>query len=330
MRIGTWNLENLFRPSVNDAAPTTPGAYEAKLASLAATITALAPDALAVQEVGDPGALQDLLDLLDGPWHAEVASPDGRGIRVGCISRLPMAVVAQVTSFPAGLQPVQVGDHGETMDAMGRPALHVRVGEGAEALDLISTHLKSKLLTFPGGRFGPRDEGERARYAVYALHRRAAEAAAVRDAVTHLLADTDDADDADDAGDAGDGPGRRLVVAGDLNDEPEAATTQILLGPGGSEIGTTGFDRPDRGDAARLWNLAPLIPEDQRFSRVYRGRRELIDHLLVSHALVGDVRSVTTGSPDVLAATPSITDDPDLRRDAPGSDHRPVVATLGP
>ncbi len=318
MRIGTWNLENLFRPSVTDAAPTTAGAYEAKLAALAATITALDPDALAVQEVGDPDALQDLLDLLDGSWAAEVAGPDGRGIRVGCISRLPLSVVAQVTSFPAGLQPVQVGDHGETMDAMGRPALHVRIGDGADALDLVSTHLKSKLLTFPGGRFGPRDEGERARYAVYALHRRAAEAAAVRDAVTHLLADPDD------------GPRRRLLVAGDLNDEPEAATTQILLGPGGSEIGTAGFDRPDAGDAARLWNLAPLIPEDQRFSRIYRGRHELIDHLLVSHALVGTVRSVTTGGPTAVAATPSVADDPDLRRNAPGSDHRPVVATLAP
>ena len=40
-----------------------------------------------------------------------------------------------------------------------------------------------------------------------------------------------------------------VVVLGDLNDEPLAATTQILLGPPGSEIGTAGFDRPDRGDA---------------------------------------------------------------------------------
>ena len=40
-----------------------------------------------------------------------------------------------------------------------------------------------------------------------------------------------------------------------------------------------------RGDGQRLWNLAPLIPEGQRFSRVYRGRGELIDHLLVSHVL---------------------------------------------
>ena len=45
---------------------------------------------------------------------------------------------------------------------------------------LVTTHLKSKLLTFPGGRFNPHDETERARYATYALDRRAAEAATLR------------------------------------------------------------------------------------------------------------------------------------------------------
>jgi predicted extracellular nuclease len=155
---------------------------------------------------------------------------------------------------------------------MGRPALRVRLHAGNTDIDVISCHLKSKLLTFPGGRFNPRDEHERARYTAYALHRRAAEAAAIRAHVTELLDNH--------------GQQRAVVVAGDLNDEPEAATTQLLHGPPGSEIGTEGFDRPDKGDGQRLWNLAPLIPDDQRFSRVYRGRGELIDHLLLSHALI--------------------------------------------
>jgi hypothetical protein len=180
------------------------------------------------------------------------------------------------------------------------------------AVDVISCHLKSKLLSFPGGRFNPKDEGERAQFAVYALNRRAAEAAAVRAYATRLL--------------AGDGQHRAVVVAGDLNDEPEAATTQLLHGPPGSEIGTGAFDHPDSGDGQRLWNLAPLIPEDQRFSRVYRGRGELIDHLLVSHVLVKAVRTVTTGEIEL----PSITDQPGEREDGAGSDHRPVVGCLQP
>ncbi|MGH4002163.1 MAG: endonuclease/exonuclease/phosphatase family protein, partial [Pseudonocardiaceae bacterium] len=123
----------------------------------------------------------------------------------------------------------------------------------------------------------------------------------------------------------GAGADHAVVVAGDLNDETEAATTQILLGPGGSEIGTPGFDRPDKGDATRLWNLAPKIPEAERYSRVYQGRNELIDHILVSKAILDKVTAVSAGSAK-LGQTPSVNDDPKSRKDKPGSDHRPVVA----
>ncbi|PVG81052.1 endonuclease [Nocardioides gansuensis] len=308
MRLGTWNLENLFKPGGDG--PTGQAEYDVKLAGLAATVTELAPDVLAVQEVGDPEALDDLVERLPGAWVTALADPDRRGIRVGFVSRLALADVAQFADFPTELGGVQVDDAGERIEQMGRPALQARVDAGGTRLDVITTHLKSKLLTYPGGRFGPKDEGERARFAVYALHRRAAEAATVRAGADALL--------------EGDGTSRAVVVAGDLNDEPQAATTQIFLGPGGSEIGTPGHTQPDRGDGHRLFNLAPLIPEEQRYSRVYRGRRELIDHLLVSHALLDDVTDVTTGS----GRTPSITDDPRRRRNAPQSDHRPVVMTL--
>ena len=86
------------------------------------------------------------------------------------------------------------------------------------------------------------------------------------------------------------------MVLGDLNDEAQAATTQILHGPPGSEIGTDGFDRPDQGDRQPPWNLAARIPQAQRFTRIYRVQPELIDHILVSQALVAlvPVGAVTT------------------------------------
>jgi hypothetical protein len=127
-----------------------------------------------------------------------------------------------------------------TTTRMGRGALRVRVA----GIDLITTHLKSKLLSYPDGRFTPRNEDERARYAGYALSLRAAEAIPLRVHATALLA-----------------AGRTVVVLGDFNDEPLAATTQILLGPPGSEFKTGGFGVPDKGDAQRLWNLAPMLPE---------------------------------------------------------------------
>lgn len=269
-------------------------------------IDAAAPDVLAVQEVGEPEALADLVARLAGSWHTELCTvfePD-HPIRVGAISRTPFTEVTQVAAFPGELAPVQVDDDGATISAMPRGALRVRTGE----LELVVCHLKSKLLSFPGGRFSPRDEGERARFGAYALNRRAAEAVTVRAAADELL--------------AGAGAERAVAVLGDLNDEPLAATTQILLGPPGSEIGTAGYDRPDRGDAWRLWNLAPLIPAEQRYTRVFAGRRELIDHVLASRFLVTRASAVGTGGvePESIGPVPAV------RRDAPASDHAPVFA----
>jgi hypothetical protein len=108
----------------------------------------------------------------------------------------------------------------------------------------------------------------------------------------------------------------------------QAATSQLLLGPPGSEIGTRGFDRPDRGDAMRMWNLAQLMPPGQDYSRINQGRRELIDHILVSKALVRSLAAVTAHAV-IDAPLPSIEpSDPTGRRNDPTSDHAPVIATF--
>src|SRR4029453_18144431 len=71
---------------------------------------------------------------------------------------------------PGPRQPVESDDQDTRLGQMGRGALAVTVTSDAGIpVRLITTHLKSKLLTFPGGRFNPRDEDESARYAAYAL-----------------------------------------------------------------------------------------------------------------------------------------------------------------
>ena len=307
--VATWNLENLFQPKTGASADVTI-AYDAKLRALSGTIIDLGIEVLAAQEIGEAAALADLVERLPGTWHTALADPDGRGIRVGVISKFPFTAAEQIVDFPDHLQPIQIDDTGATLNQMGRPALHTTIDTPHTPIDLISVHLKSKLLSFPGGRFAPTDEHERSRFAVYALHRRAAEAAAVRSHVTDTL--------------AGAGRTRALVVAGDLNDGPAAATTQILHGPPGSEIGTAGYKRPDTGDGQRLWNLSPLIPESQSFSRIYQGNGELIDHILVSHALVKSAKTVTTGAIQI----PSTTENPADHTSTSGSDHRPVVTRI--
>ena len=308
--LGTWNLENLYRPG-GQFGPKDQAAYDRKLTVLAATITAVNPDVLAVQEIGEPAALDDLVALLPGTWTITLSThPDPRGIRVGFLTRTAPTSAAEVVDFPSPLRPVQVGDAAtDAAAAMGRGALHIHLDDlGGQSLDLVTVHLKSKLLTFPNGRFNPTDEDERARFAAYALNRRAAEATTVRTAATAIL--------------DGQGQDRPLVVLGDLNDTEQASTTQLLYGPPGSQYGTGGFSQPDRGDGQRLWNLAPQIPAEHRYSRVFEGQRELIDHILISHALLSRLQSVDT-QPNQVA---SITSNPAARRDAPASDHAPVIA----
>jgi endonuclease/exonuclease/phosphatase family metal-dependent hydrolase len=309
----TWNVENLFRPTGPDSAAQP--AYQAKLDSLAGPINASAPDLLALQEIGGQDALDDLTGRLTGSWHSQLSThADGRGIRVAFLSRQPLTDPVDVVDYPTGLPPVQVADAGTTVTAMGRGALAVTTTTpGGTAVRAVTTHLKSKLLSYPGGRFFPHDEDERARYGAYALFRRAAEAATVRHYLTAALAER--------------GPDRPLLLLGDLNDTPNAATTQLLLGPPGSEIGTRGFDAPDRGDSQRMWNLAPLMPDGKNYSRINNGRPELIDHVLVSAALVHTAANVRAFTDQPL---PSLTADPGARKDAPASDHAPVIATFTP
>lgn len=311
--VATWNIENFFSPGT-EFGPATQAIFDRKVALLASTITSAGVDVVALQEVGDLGAFDALLAALGAGWTGQLSTffEPSHAIRVGFATRVPVTATSEYADIPLQLQGVPTDDAGAALTRMGRGALRVRVSVNGNDLDLVSVHLKSKLLSFPGGRFQPHDEGERARYAAYALLRRAAEAAAVRYFANDLL--------------DGHGTTQRLMVMGDFNDGVDAATTQIVNGPPGSEIGTGGEDQPDAGDGWRLLNLAPLIPPDRRFSRIYRGNRELIDHQFVSRALRSSIQSVTTITGAV--ALPSIDDRATARKDAPISDHAMVVSQL--
>ncbi|HKS53078.1 MAG TPA: endonuclease/exonuclease/phosphatase family protein [Pseudonocardiaceae bacterium] len=120
VKVGTWNVENLSRPG-SEAGPKSEQAYEAKLTALVRTITTLAPDVLAVQDVDEPEAFKDLIGRLGQGWRSELADPDGRGIRVGFLSQLPLDRVDQVREFLPQLRPIQVDDTDTTINQMGRP-----------------------------------------------------------------------------------------------------------------------------------------------------------------------------------------------------------------
>jgi hypothetical protein len=74
-----------------------------------------------------------------------------------------------------------------------------------------------------------------------------------------------------------------------------------------------------------MWNLYRLLPlEGSNYTRIYRGRGELIDHIFASHRLVNPANLPRV---EIVAATPlpSMTDTPVPHLP---SDHAAVVATV--
>jgi endonuclease/exonuclease/phosphatase family metal-dependent hydrolase len=118
---------------------------------------------------------------------------------------------------------------------------------------------------------------------------------------------------------------RPVIVCGDLNDTLDAATTQLLYGPPGSQYGTGGYDHADRGDAQRLWATGYAMTPPENWSRINQGRAELIDHVLVSHALTAHLTEARSVPLEVrsIGVHPQTAPRPAGR---PHSDHRPVLA----
>lgn len=334
----TWNVENLFPPGhlISARKTVTEEEYKAKLEYLAQTILTIQPDVLALQEIGgseasDQRPLDDLQSNLNDQYPHKALSgfPDRRGIRVGFLSRLPIVERDEFVHFaPGELASAPDWYPNPPSTRMGRGALKIEVEPIAGArIRLVTVHLKSKLITYPGGRFAPKSEDERAIGAGLGLLRRTAEAVSVRSYLNDLLKP-------DSA--------TRTIVLGDFNDEPRAATTQIFMGPEDADATST-----DKFDHVRLYNLVDsvprrgdatndkwFLPEDERFSRVYNGRRELIDHLFASKNMLGpseelrqdrwkvaEVRSWVTS---ILGE--SVTDNPVERVGKARPDHAPIYA----
>ena len=326
LTVMTWNVQNLFTPD-STVGPVA-DAYRAKLATLAGLIDRVAPDVLALQEIGADPVLADLAAACATKFDHHLAGvADGRGIRVGLLSTRRFMRHSDITRFPDHVQPVQISDD-DTTGQTGRGLLSGTIRVGTTHVTVIAAHLKSKLISYPrpdgSTAFAPTDEGQRLRHTGYAVYRRTAEAMTGRDALNDALTAPGRASG------EGDGTGREtaVVFCGDLNDGPDAATTQVLQGPGGSEIDLnpgSGFQTGDHGDGWRMWNLYRLLPTGgPHATRVYRGHGELIDHILASHRLVNP-----TNLPAVrIAATAELASMTDTPHQAPPSDHAAVVATF--
>lgn len=290
VRIATFNLENL------DDRPGEAPALADRIAVLRPQLERLRADILCLQEINaqnegrkhTPRRLAALDALLGGTayqdFHRTVSlHRDGHGMldvqNLAILSRFPFILERQywhtlvpppawrtLTAEPPAARPVEV--------AWDRPVLHAAVNVDGRALHVINLHLRAPLAAYVAGQkesaFAWRRSDAWAEGFFLATVKRAGQALETRLAVERIFDEE---------------PAARIVVCGDMNAEEREMPLRILRA-----------DEDDTGNgdlAGRI--LVPLertVPESQRFTVRHAGRLAMLDHVLVSRALMAHYRMV--------------------------------------
>ncbi len=323
MRIATFNVENLDDgPEGRSGAP-----FAARLPILRGQLERLAADVLLLQEVhgqtledgtrglraldavlegtryaahhrvstatvaGPVFAQRNLVTLLPPDWAVEASAQ----IRDG---DMPMPRYDPLTDSP---------DRGVREIGWERPLLHVTArAPGGAALHLINCHFKSKNPTPVAGQ-GPenfmwRSAAGWAEGFFISSMKRVGAALGARVLLDRIFA-------AD--------PQARIVLGGDLNAEPHEVPVMAIRG----EVADHG--NPALGHQT-LYPCADSVPEDRRFTLYHHGRRNLLDHLLISRPLMAFYRGAEIHNEIVRDESVAFATD----RLHPASDHAPFVAAF--
>lgn len=323
LRIATFNLESLDdRP---DAAPE----FADRVPVLRARLARLDADVLCLQEIAArhadgkhaPRRLAALDTLLESTLYAAhgrvvSAARDGHGPldvhNLAILSRLK--IVAQRQYWNDLVPPIAYGMATARPPAVGaapiqwdRPVLHATLATADGApLHVFNLHLRAPLAAFiPGQKdsaFAWRTAAGWAEGFFLAAVKRAGQALEARRAIDAVF-DRE--------------PEARIVVCGDMNAEEREMPLRILRA-----------DAEDTGSAALAGRaLVPLertLPETRRFSVLHGGRPAMLDHVLVSQALLARYRSVEIHNE-------TLEDEAEAARRVPAladSYHAPLVATF--
>jgi predicted extracellular nuclease len=269
--ITTFNVENLFDlendPEKDDEGTTpSPEELETKLRKLEAVIRAelRLPDIIVVQEVENATILAQLAERVNhggGTSYraTSLGSSDRRGIENGFLWDQQRVVLkeAKLLSGP-GVEKA----FGSTSESPGREPLVGSFDVHGRPIIVVGNHFRSK-----GGDdplFGINDPPHRRTEA-----QRKAQARVVRDYADSIL-DND--------------PSAWVVIAGDLNDfqfgEPGEGPDHPLAILEGSD-----------GQVA-LTNLVLREDEAERFTYIYQGNSQVLDHILVSPQMLERLAAV--------------------------------------
>jgi len=327
MRIATFNVENLDDAPIPERKQDRDPSFEQRLPILRAQIERLAADILCLQEVhgqnidGQPRQLRALKSLLANTRysHYKIHSttlkdrPDVERFR-NLVTLINPAydfqgdsreVLNEFVDKPA-YKYATGADVGQTVDVgWNRPLLYsiIDLPSGA-TIHVINAHFKSKRPTPVDGE-GPTDfkwrsaAGWAEGFFLSSL-KRVGQALETRIFVDRILDAHKQAN---------------IVICGDLNAGPDEVPIQALRG-----------EAVDTGNSALndriLYPLEHTVPKESRFSLYHHGRKNLLDHLLVSQGLLGAYQ--TTEIHNEIVRDETIAFAVDVKH--PSSDHAPIVA----
>ena len=288
--IATANLLNFANPNriYYDNAPAyNDTEYQHKLSGISNLLSTTNADIIAVQEVWDSNALEELaVSLGFKPEHVvaplasnDVSSPytQGKGAQktpaVGIISRFEQLESSLLEDI-APKAVIDIPDIGP-YQRFNRPPLVLLLNAYGQPITIITAHLKSKRAFFLRDESGSLledmdDPNIRVRAKLRSLCMRAAEAASIRMSIIERLHHTQEP----------------LILLGDMNDVTGSVTTQLM-----AETGEVNYDKSMRDvslfDAARIQARSGWM-KDMAYTHIYQGMPEVIDQLFVSEEFLPD------------------------------------------
>jgi endonuclease/exonuclease/phosphatase family metal-dependent hydrolase len=319
MRLGTFNLENL------DLTPDMAVPFEVRSAALRPALARMQADILCLQEVNGqhvpdaPERRLVALELLlqgtpyEGYHRAATRGPSGRGVasvhNLVTLSRFPIRQHHDIRHqrMQPILHPYLSGtSQGGAPEPIifDRPLLLTEmVLPDGRSLDVINLHLRAaRASAIPGEKLTGsqwRSTGGWAEGYFLSSLKRNAQALELRLVLDDMLARE---------------PERLIAVVGDFNAEDHETPLRLVIA-----------DPEETGNAKHAaLSLAVLdqsLPIDRRWSVLVRGRREMLDHILVSQALRRHFRTIEVhndGLTDAELASAEIA----------GSSHAALVAEL--
>lgn len=317
LTVASYNVLNLETNDADGDTDVANGRFDAIAAQIVENLAS--PDVIGLQEIQDNSGstddgitaadvtLQALVDAIMAAGGPEYAFIDNTAITDGQSGGQPGGNIrtaflydpTRVDLVDGSVQAVGGQAPGEAFNGARLP-LSATFAFNGEEVTVVNNHLSSKGGSSPIlGTTQPFEDLQEDPNVNGSLDERREQAQAVNDFVDGLLAE--------DAG-------ANVVVLGDMNEFEFVSPLQILEG---TVVSTNTGESIGPGGEAVLTNLTDLVPEDERYTFIFQGNSQSLDHVLATGGLL-DAAEI-----DIVHVNSEFAETPDR-----GSDHDPLVASF--